>query len=171
MAQSIPSEALWEKLSEIGEKLDKASESQKSLVSILKETAGNKPDFVNAKDEIITKIKGEILIFGMSNDSHFDANRQNIGMLNDNITKVFNVVSRIRKQQKESVVLQKEKESCFNFWFLRVRKTTLAIAILGILVFVLTLFCMKQQNDYALLINEYYRQKIEIREMEAVKGK
>jgi hypothetical protein len=41
----------------------------------------------------------------------------------------------------------------------------LVIAALGLLVLILTLFCMKQQNDYALLLDEYYRQGIEVREI------
>ena len=40
------------------------------------------------------------------------------------------------------------------------------IAFLALLVFILTLFNMKQQNDYSLLIDEYYRQAIELREMQ-----
>jgi fumarate reductase subunit C len=53
---------------------------------------------------------------------------------------------------------ENNKESCFDFKFFKVRKTAAVIAILGILVFILTLFCMKQQNDYVLLMEEYYRQ-------------
>jgi hypothetical protein len=41
------------------------------------------------------------------------------------------------------------------------------IAILGVLIFILTLFSMKQQNDYSLLMEEYYRQGMEMKEMKA----
>lgn len=40
------------------------------------------------------------------------------------------------------------------------------IKLLGLLVFILTTFCMKQQNDYSVLNGEYYRSRIEIREMQ-----
>ena len=40
------------------------------------------------------------------------------------------------------------------------------IAILGLLVFILTLFCMKQQNDYSLLMNEHHKQNITIQKLE-----
>jgi hypothetical protein len=78
------------------------------------------------------------------------------------------VVSRIRKQQRETVESQgKEKESLVNFWLFKVRKTSFAIAMLGLLILILTLFCMKQQNDYALLMNEYYKQSVVIKDFEA----
>ena len=40
------------------------------------------------------------------------------------------------------------------------------IAVLGLLVFLLTLFCMKQQNDYVFLMDEYYRQHIAVQKLE-----
>lgn len=49
------------------------------------------------------------------------------------------------------------RKEYFSFWFFKIRKTTLIIVLLGLLVLLLTLFCMKQQNDYMLLMNEYYK--------------
>lgn len=164
MAQSVSNDALWVKLSEMDKKLDELSVNQKTQVST-QEIAENKPDFTNVKEDVITKIKNEILILGLSNDSHHEANKQNNQTLNDNIIKVLNVVSRIRKQQRETIEPPEKKEACFNFWFFKVRKTSLVIATLGVLVFILTLFCMKQQNDYALLMNECYRQNITIEQV------
>ncbi|MDR3047418.1 MAG: hypothetical protein LBU51_07385 [Bacteroidales bacterium] len=132
MAQSVSNDALWEKLSEMDKKFEEL-------------------------------IKSDIHTLGLSNDSHFEANRKNIQLLNENIFKTWKVVSQIRKQQKESNEVQKnDGESCFNFKFFKVRKTSFIITILGLLVFILTLFCMKQQNDYSLLIDEYYRQSVGI---------
>ena len=74
----------------------------------------------------------------------------------------------IRKQQIESVEPQKTDDSRFNFKFFKVRKTSFVIAILGLLVFFLTLFCMKQQNDYSLLMNEYHKQNITIQKLDVV---
>jgi len=71
----------------------------------------------------------------------------------------------ILKQQIESGEPQKPDDSCFNFKFFKVRKTSFVISILGLLVFILTMFCMKQQNDYSLLMNEYYKQNMTIQKL------
>jgi hypothetical protein len=71
------------------------------------------------------------------------------------------------KQQdsKSEHAIPESKESYFNFKFFKIRKISVTIALLGLLVFILTLFGIKLQNDHSLLINEYYRQVIEIGEM------
>ncbi|GHT35529.1 hypothetical protein AGMMS49574_25120 [Bacteroidia bacterium] len=166
MAQSVSNDALWVKLSEIDKKLDELSIAQELSIPI-HEQAEIKPDFNNVKDEIITEVKGEIQILGMSNGSHFEANRKNIQLLNDNILKILNIVSRIRKQQKETVESKiEDKGNYFNFWFFKVRKTALVITILGLPVFILTLFCMKQQNDYLRLMDEYRKQDVAIQKLD-----
>jgi len=71
-------------------------------------------------------------------------------------------VTLIRNRQIESGKQQKTDDSCFNFKFLKLRKMPFVMAILGLLVFILTLFCMKQQNDYSLLMNEYRKQNVTI---------
>lgn len=146
-------------------KLDKLSEEKESPVPT-QEPTENKPDFTAVKEEIITKINAEIGRLGRSGDSHFEANRKNVEAITETIQKVWNIVSRIRKQQREAAESQeKQKESHFNFYFFKVRKTSFTIVMLALLVLILTLFCMKQQNDYSLLMDEYYRQGIEIREV------
>lgn len=165
MAQSVSNDALWLKLLEMDKKLDKVSVEQKSPVPT-QELAGNKLDFTEVKDGIITEIKNEIRILGWSSDSHFEANKKNVEAMTEIIQKVWNIVSRIRKQQRESAQPpEKEKESCFNFKFFKVRKASVVMAMLALLILILTLFCMKQQNDYSLLMDEYYRQCVEIREI------
>ncbi len=164
MAQSVTNEALWVKLLEIDKKLDKHSAEQKTPVST-QEPAENKPDFIAVKEEIITEINAEIARLGRLSDSHFDANKKNIIAITETIQKVWNIVSRIRKQQREAVESQEASGHYFNFRFFKVRKTSIVITLLSLLVLILTLFCMKQQNDYSLLIDEYYRQGVEIREM------
>jgi len=167
MAQSVSNDALWVKLSEMDKKLDTLSEVQKPAVPT-QEQAGNKPDFTAVKEEIITKINAEIIRFGRSNDSHFDANKKNIGAITETIQKVWNIVSRIRKQQRETIESQTtNKESYFYFKLFKVKKTSLVIALLALLVLILTLFCMKQQNDYSLLMDEYYRQHIVTRQLQS----
>jgi len=74
-------------------------------------------------------------------------------------------VTQIRELKNESGELQKPDGSYFNFKFFKVRKASFVIAILGLLVFILTLFCMKQQNDYILLMNEYHKQTITIQKL------
>jgi hypothetical protein len=166
MAQSVTNEALWVKLSEVEQKLDKLFVEQKTPVPT-QEPAEYKPDFTAVKEEIITKISDEIAILGRSSDSHFEANTQNIEVITGIIQKVWNIVSRIRKQQREAFESpENSKESYFDFKFFKIKKTAVVIATLGILIFILTLFCMKQQNDYALLMEEYYRQIVEISEMQ-----
>ena len=79
----------------------------------------------------------------------------------DAIACLVHLIKESEKQQNE-----KNAQSYFKFRFFKVKKTSLVTAVLGILVFILTLFSMKQQNDYSLLINEYYRQRIEAREIQ-----
>lgn len=102
MAQSVTNEALWVKLLKIDKKLDKHSTEQKTPVSTQKPVE-NKPDFTGIKDDIITKISDDIARIGRSSDSHFDANKKNIIVITETIQKVWNIVSRIRKQQREAV--------------------------------------------------------------------
>lgn len=149
MAQTVSNDALWEKLSEIEKKLDQLSVIQKSEQSH------------PSQEETLASIDEKILRIGLSNDSNLTANKQNFTMLAENMIKILNIVARIRKQQRASVeVKEEDKKDFFTLWFLKVRKTSLVIAILGLLVFVLTLFCMKQQNDYSFLINSYQKGKL-----------
>ena len=152
MAQSVSNDALWEKLSEISEQLNHSKQTE------------NVPDLSGVKDEIVTEIKGDIRILGLSSDSHFKANRENIQMLDENIRKILGIASRIRKQQREAAESQKTDGVYFNFRFFKIKKTSLVIAILSLLVFILTVFCIKQQNDYVLLMDGYYRQTVKITE-------
>jgi hypothetical protein len=145
MAQSVSNEALWVKLSKVEQKLDRFLVEQKSSVPA-QEPAVNKPDFTPVKEEIITKNKDEMARLGRSSDSHFEANTQNIEVITETTQKVWNIVSRIRKQQRETTESSEEQGSYFDFKLFKVKKTSLVIAILGILVFILTLFCMKQQE-------------------------
>ncbi len=165
MAQSVSNDALWVKLSEVEQKVDRLLVEQKSPVPT-QEPAVNKSDSTAVKEEIITKIKNEIRILGLSSDSHFKANTKNIIAITETIQKVWNIVSRIRKQQRESIEPQKTEDSHFNFRFFKVRKTSFVIVILGLLVFILTLFCMKQQNDYALLMDENYKKIVSFKEIQ-----
>ena len=154
MAQSVSNDALWEKLSEISEQLNRNEQTE------------DIPNLSGVKDEILTEIKGDIRILGLSSDSHFKANKENIQMLDEDIRKILSVVSRIRKQQRETVETPQKEADHFNFLFFKVKKTSLVIVILGLLVFILTLFCMKQQNDYAILMEEGYKQNVIIEEMQ-----
>ncbi|MCC8155130.1 MAG: hypothetical protein LIP01_13615, partial [Tannerellaceae bacterium] len=113
MAQSVLNDALWEKLIEIDKKLDKLSVVQKTSTP-KEELTGNKPDFDSIKEEIITEIKEKALLLGGHSDSHFNANRENLKILNDNILKTLKVVTLIWKQQKQSIQPQEEnKEKYF----------------------------------------------------------
>ena len=139
MAKSVSNDALWEKLSEIEKKLDKLFEMQKTLLP-KQEQIEIKPDFKGVKDEIIAKIESEADLLGNHSDSCYKAINQNIATLDEVIRKVWNIVARIRKQQREDISLPKEERDYFNFRFFKVRKTYFVIAILVLVVFVLVLF-------------------------------
>jgi len=146
MAQSVSNDALWGKLSEIDKKLDKLSKVQE-LPVLKQESPEIIPIIKEVKEAITTEIK------------------EDIQMLNGNILNTLKVVTQIGNRQIESVAPQKPNNSYFNFKFFKVRKTSFVITILGLLVFVLTLFCMKQQNDYTLLMNEYHKQNVTIQNL------
>lgn len=71
----------------------------------------------------------------------------------------------LKEPQEQSAIKSDDEKSYLNFKLFKLRKSSLVIAVLALLVFILTLFCMKQQNDYVLL-NEYHRQSIEAKEIE-----
>lgn len=172
MSKSVSNDALWEKLSEIEEKIERSLKEQ-NKPALIQEQVDRTVDFKIIKDEILSKIDIKSNILGTHSQSHFDANRQNIIVLGENIRKILNIVSHIRKQQKETVEQTNfnnieqsiEEKSYFNLRFFKIKKTSVVITVLGLLVFILILFSMKQQNDYLLLMDEYYRQGIELREM------
>lgn len=167
MANSVSNDALWGKLLEISEQLKGNKQVE------------NAPDFSGIKDEILAKIESEADILGKHYDLNHKANEQNWKATDENMTKILNIVSRIRKQQRETAEQQPENDTeqrlevletqekgnraYFNFRFFKLRKTSVVITLLGLLVLTLTLFCMKQQNDYTLLLDEFYRLILENR--------
>ncbi|WP_185154995.1 hypothetical protein [Dysgonomonas sp. HDW5B] len=173
MGNNISNDALWEKLSEMAEKMDQLSIAQKSLPPQENQTK-IKPDLGELKDDIITKVRAQMDLLGRHSQSHFDANRTNIIALGEEIRKILNVVSYIRKHQKETEVQPqpdnkeqvKDETIYFNFRFFQVRKSSVVIAVLALLVFILTLFSMKQQNDFALQQSRYFSQYIFIRNLQ-----
>jgi len=173
MAQTVSNDALWEKLSEIEKKIDSCITRQ-NTPALSPKQIDITSEIKALNDKILIEIDAKACLLGAHSQSHFEANRENIISLSESLRKIFNVVSHIRKQQKETIEqtnTQKTEQSkteitYFDFKFFKVRKTSLVIAILGILVFILTVFCMKQQNDYSLLIGEYYKQSIKINKMQ-----
>lgn len=171
MSKSVSNDALWEKLSEISEQLNRSKQAE------------NAPDFSEMKDEIFAEIERQTTKIGKHYDFNFKANQDNWKVMDENITKVLGIVSRIRKQQRETAEQQAESDTeqrleilemqsednreYFNFRFFKLRKTSVVITVLGLLVLTLTLFCMKQQNDYTILNDTYYKQSAVIREMQA----
>ena len=165
MAQSVSNDALWEKLSEVDQKLEKLSEMQKSS-NLRDEQAIIKPDFQKEKDEIVSKLEKYIQGLGTHCDSHFKVIHKDIAQLEkdtEGVYKVLSYMSAILKEPAEQPTMKSnDKKSFLNFKLFKLRKSSLVIGILGLLVFILTLFCMKQQNDYTLLMNEYYKKGIEL---------
>lgn len=98
---------------------------------------------------------------GKHGDSNYKAINQNIAALDETIRKIFNVAIRIRKEQKATIQPQADKlKAYFNFKFCKIRKTSFVIAVLGLLVFLLTIFCMEQQNDHTILNYECRKRSI-----------
>jgi hypothetical protein len=123
------------------------------------------PEIKASKKEIVEKLEKYIQGLGSHCDKHFKFIQTKIGKLDndmaDAIACLVHLIKESEKQQKE-----KDTPSYFNFRFFKIRKTSVAIALLGLLLFILTLFSMKQQNDYSFLMGKYYMQGIEIREMQ-----
>lgn len=63
----------------------------------------------------------------------------------------------LKEPAEQSAIKADDKKSFLNFKFFKLRKSSLVIAILSLLVFILTVFCMKQQNDYVILMDGYYK--------------
>ncbi len=165
MAQAVSNDALWEKLSEIDKKLEKLSDMQE-LSNLRDEQVIIKPDFQKEKDEIVSKLEKYIQGLGTHCDSHFKVIHKDIEQLEkdtEGVYKILSYMSAIRKEPAEQPAIKSDdKKSFLNFKLFKLRKSSILIAILGLLVFILTLFCMKQQNDYALLMNGYYKKGIEL---------
>jgi hypothetical protein len=159
MAEKITKEDLWVKLNDTGKLLDKllVELNSSELRQIQTEI---KPDFDKAKDEIIAEIKEQSLLHGKHSDAHFETNGKNIQVLNNNILKIGKMITSIQQLIKEPAELLQSKESYFDFKIFKIKKTSFIITVLGLLVFILTLFCMKQQNDYGVLWEEVYNKYI-----------
>lgn len=143
MAQSVSNDALWEKLSEISEQLNKLSTEPKAQI-ISKEEAENCTELNDAKDLLIAEIKQQAYLLGKHGDSNYKAINQNIAASDEIIRNIFNVVIQIRKEQKATLQPQADKlKAYFNLKLFKIKKTSFVIAVLGLLVFLLTIFCVK----------------------------
>jgi len=166
MSKSVSNDALWEKLSEIEGTINRHLKEQKGPAP-KQEQADAMPQLRENKDEIVKKIEKYIQGLGTHCDSHFKSIYKNFGQLDENTHGIYEILSSMWKIMREPEEPAKtEDKSYLNFKFFKLRKSSLVIAVLGLLAFTPTLFCMKQQNDYALLNNEYYRQNILIKEMQ-----
>ena len=166
--EQISNEALWGKLSEIDKKLSQHLKEQKESVQTQGKTDIS-PQLKANKEGIIEIFKKGIQGLGTHCDSHFKAIHKNIEQLErdtEGIYKILSCISAILKEtQEQSVIKSDNKKSYLNFKFFKLRKSSIVIAVLGLLVFILTLFCMKQQNDYTLLIDEYYKKIIVLKNL------
>jgi len=168
MAQSVTNDALWEKLSEIDKTLNELAKTHKSSTQTLEQ--------VGLKDEIISKIEEYAYKLGKKSDMHSDANKQDAKKLTGDLLMLAEMIACISDRQQVYFESQKEdKETYLNFKFFRVKKTSIVITMLGILIFTLTIFCMKQQDDYSLLTEVCYKQGVTLQklneELEAHKEK
>ncbi|MDH6311602.1 hypothetical protein M2137_000352 [Parabacteroides sp. PFB2-10] len=160
MSKSVSNDALWEKLSEIEETIKRYLKEQKESVP-KQEQADVTSQLRENKDEIVKKIEKYIQGLGSHCDSHFKSIYTNLGQLDEHTHGIYEILSNMWGIMREPEEQTKTDDKLYlNFKFFKLRKSSLVIAILGLLVFILTLFCMKQQNDYMLLLNESYTQNI-----------
>jgi len=170
MSKSVSNDALWEKLSEIEEKINECLKEQKAPIPVQNQV-DIAPELKTSKDAIIEKLEKYIQGLGSHCDKHFKFIQTKIGKLDndmaDAIACLVHLIKESEKQQenKSEQAMLESKESYFNFKFFKIRKMSVVTTVLSILVFILTIFSMKQQNDYSLLMGKYYRQAIELREM------
>lgn len=162
MAKTISNDAIWEKLSEIDEKLNNVlDKQQKDNVPVKIQPLSNV--------EVLASIKENAFILGKSNDSHFEANLKNITTLNNNvlsINKLINNLSAPENINMNEIKALLDKKDIFRFGFISFRKTSFIIIILGILIFTLTVFSMKLYSDSLINQNNYYRQIIVTRNLQ-----
>ncbi|MDH6304835.1 ribosome-associated toxin RatA of RatAB toxin-antitoxin module [Parabacteroides sp. PF5-5] len=167
MSKSVSNDALWEKLSEIEGTIKRYLKEQKEFVPKQEQADITSQLRVN-KDEIVKKIEKYIQGLGTHCDSHFKSIYTNLGQLDEHTHGIYEILSNMWGIMRESEEQTKvDGKSYLNFKFFKLRKSSLVIVVLGLLVFILTLFCMKQQNDYTLLNQNYYQQSIDIRAIQA----
>lgn len=173
MNKSVSNDALWEKLSEIDERLNRYLMEQEKTATGVQQSEITIQLNAN-KDQIADLFKKGLQGLGTHCDSHFKAMYGHIDQLEKDSKGVYKVLSFIckimknaEKQSENKVEAKPEPDKSFlNFKLFKVRKSSIVITMLGLLVFILTLFCMKQQNDYVVLYNEYYRKSIVITELQ-----
>ena len=78
MSKSVSSDALWEKLSEIEEKISKSLIEQKAVVPI-QEQVDTTSKIKTSKDEIIEKLEKYIQGLGTHCDKHFKFLQSKVG--------------------------------------------------------------------------------------------
>jgi len=169
MSKSVSNDALWEKLSEIEERIIGYLKEQKAPI-IVQNQVDITPEIKNSKEEILNLIKQAVRELDANCNVRFKNIEDGIIYIGKDEGKILEALVCMWTEMKEAIKEQQKQEqkytqSPFSFKFFKIRKTSVVIALLGLLVFILIMFSMKQQNDYSHLVNEYYRQVIELKEM------
>lgn len=166
MSKSVSNDALWEKLSEIEGTINRYLKEQKELVP-KQEQADITPQLRENKDEIVKNLEKYIQGLGSHCDSHFKSIYTNLGQLDEHTHGIYEILSNMWGIMREPKEQTKTDDKLYlNFKFFKHRKSSLVIAVLGLLVFILTLFCMKQQNDYVLLNYKQNQLRMIIKELQ-----
>ena len=117
------------------------------------------PERDNLREKIIAKIEEYAYKLGKQSKTHSEANKQDVKKLIDSLLMIAEMIACVNDRQQEYFKSQKEdKETHLKLGFFKIRKTSFVIVLLGLQVFFQTLFSMKQQNNYTLLVNEYQKQ-------------
>lgn len=115
MSKSVSNDALWEKLSEIEEKINQYVKGQKAPDS-MREQVDVTPEIKASKVEIVEKLEKYIQGLGTHCDKHFKFIQTKVGKLDndmaDTIACLVHLVKESGKQQNE-----KDTQSYFNFRF------------------------------------------------------
>ena len=118
MSKSVSNDALWEKLSEIEEKIEKSLMEHKAPIPIQNQV-NITPELQANKDAIIEKLEKYIQGLGTHCDKHSKFFQSKVGKLEndmaDAIACLVYLVKESGKQQNE-----KDTQSYFNFRFFKV---------------------------------------------------
>lgn len=166
MGNSISNDSIWGKLSEMDQKLDKISNKQ--VTEEIPQIAQTTPSI--SKEDIKSIVNEHVRLLAISNDSHFEANRKNMMLLNNNILKTRKLVEDIKIPENnitlEAIQSIFSKEKTVKFGFSRICKTTFIIGALIVFLFMMVTFSMKQHGDYAILQSRFSWQSSAIRQLQ-----
>lgn len=154
MSKTTSNDAIWERLTEIDKKIEKVL---------------GKPQENNSSSLSMDELKTEITEYSDKLSTKIEDNSKQLKELNKDIQNTQKAIKEIPIPENFSLNEIKalfEKKDIFRFGFIKFRRTSFIITILGILIFILTVFSMKLYSDSLINQNNYYRQIIITRNLQ-----